>query len=122
MASSPPTESSILTNYLLLPADLRTIVTPRQFAALFPKPHSSSPQIPALYRDLETQRAATIAEVRENIEAELRKGRKMRAEVARIRREAEGEGGDDEVEIERAVRALSRVTASSCLLPWRWLT
>lgn len=121
MVPSPPTESSILTTYLLLPADLRTIVTPRQFAALFPKPHSSSPQIPALYRDLEAQRAATVAEVRENIEAEVRKGRRMRAEVARIRREAEGGGGDDEVEIERAVRIIYRVTASFCLLPWQWL-
>ena len=112
MPPSTPTESSILTTYLLLPADLRTIVTPRQFAALFPKPHSSSPQIPALYRDLETQRAAAVAEVRENIEAEVRRGRKMRAEVARVRREAEGEGGDDEVEIERAVRTPSRAPMS----------
>lgn len=122
MPPSPPTESSILTAYLLLPADLRAIVTPRQFAAFFPKPHSSSPQIPALYRDLETQRAATIAEVRDNIEAEVRKGRKMRAEVARIRREAEEGGGDDEVEIERAVRIPSRAAASFRFLTWRRLT
>lgn len=99
----PPTESTILTSYLLLPADLRSIITPTQFAALFPRSAASSPQIPALYRDLETQREAAIAAVRENIEAEVRRGRQMRAEVARLRREEEEIGGDDEMEVERAV-------------------
>ncbi|CAI4217219.1 unnamed protein product [Parascedosporium putredinis] len=33
-----PTESQILTNYLLLPADLRSVITPDKFAALFPAP------------------------------------------------------------------------------------
>ena len=100
----PPTESTILTNYLLLPADLRTIITPTQFAALFPRAAASSPQVPSLYRDLETQRAAAVAEVKENIGEEARRGRKIRAEVARLRREEEGEGVDDEMEVERAVR------------------
>ncbi|SPO03366.1 uncharacterized protein DNG_06049 [Cephalotrichum gorgonifer] len=99
----PPTESTILSTYLLLPADLRTIISPNQFAALFPKSFSSSPQIQSLYRDIENQRAAAIATVRENIEAEVKRGRKMRAEVARLRREEEGSGADDEVEIERAL-------------------
>ncbi|KAL2112033.1 hypothetical protein VUR80DRAFT_8710 [Thermomyces stellatus] len=99
----PPTESTILTSYLLLPADLRSIITPTQFAALFPRSAASSPQIPALYRDLETQREAAIAAVRENIEAEVRRGRQMRAEVARLRREEEEIGGDDEMEVERAL-------------------
>lgn len=100
---APPTESEILTNYLLLPAELRSIVSPRQFATLFPKAAASSPEITLLYRDLEDQRAAAIATVRENIEAEVRRGRRMRAEVARARREEEGDGGDDEMEVERAV-------------------
>ena len=109
----PPTEATILSTYLLLPADLRSIITPAQFAGLFPKAAASSPQITSLYRDLETQRAATITEVRENIEAEVRRGRKMRAEVARSRREEEGEAGDDEMEVERAVRlSLSPLPAS----------
>lgn len=99
----PPTESAILTSYLILPADLRAIITPAQFAALFPKSAASSPQVPALYRDLEAQRAAAVAAVRENIDAEVRRGRKMRAEVARSRRAEEGDAGDDEMEVERAV-------------------
>lgn len=114
---SPPTESTILASYLLLPADLRSIITPSQFAALFPKSAASSPQVPALYRDLEAQRTAAIAAVRENIEAEVRRGRKMRAEVARLRRAEEGEAADDEMEVERAV-CLSSVPAATWEFPY----
>ena len=100
---STPTESQILTNYLLLPADLRTIITPNQFAALFPRPHQSSPNIQTLYRDLEHQRSAAVDAVRKNIAVETKRGYRLRDEVAKARREEEQGEEDDEIEIEKAV-------------------
>lgn len=100
-----PTESQILTNYLLLPADLRSVITPDKFAALFPRALQASPNVQTLYRDLEQQRADAVETVRANIEAETKRGYRIRNEVAKARRrEREGNGEiDDEIEIERAV-------------------
>jgi len=103
-----PTESAILHNYLLAGAQLPAIVTLEQFTALFPKPQRSSPQVKALYRDLQRQRNGVVDSVSANIEAEAKRGRLLRREVARARKEAEGREADDEREIERAVSRGSR--------------
>ena len=100
-----PTEASILQNYLLLPARLPTIITFREFTAYFPKSQQSSPQIRALYRDLQRQRNAVVDAVAADIDAEVKQGRALRRTVAKARREAEQDDEhDDEIEIERDVR------------------
>ena len=98
-----PTEASLLTNFLVVPAPLPAIMTLAQFAALFPRPLRASPQVRALYRDLQQRRNAVVDAVAAGIAAEVRRGRALRGEVARLRRAAEVEEGDDELDIERAV-------------------
>lgn len=98
-----PTEATILTNYLLVPAQLPAIVSLKEFTDLFPRALQSSPQVRRLYRDLQNQRNALIDEVAANIETEVKRGRVLRREVLLARREAEDQQGDDEIDLERAV-------------------
>lgn len=103
-----PTEATILQNYLLLPSSLPAILSLQDFTSYFPKSQRSSPQIRALYRDLQRQRNVVLETVSSNIDSEVKQGRALRRAVAKARREAErGEGQDDEIEIERNVRWLS---------------
>ncbi|KAF3765451.1 hypothetical protein M406DRAFT_256966 [Cryphonectria parasitica EP155] len=98
-----PTEATILTNYLLVPAQLPAIISLREFTELFPRSQQSSPQIRRLYRDLQTQRNALIDDVAANIEHEARRGKVLRREALRAKREAESQEVDDEIDVERAL-------------------
>lgn len=105
----PPSEQEILTDYLIQPSALTSIITFEQFQALFPASLQASPQVRSLYRDLRVQRDLVIAEVQANIEEEVRRGKAMRNEIRRARQEAaaaEAEDDDREIELERAVRGL----------------
>ncbi|KAI2610826.1 Cnl2/NKP2 family protein-domain-containing protein [Hypoxylon fragiforme] len=96
-------EATILRNYLLLPARLPTFISLQDFTSLFPKSQQSSPQIRALYRDLQQQRNSVVDGVSQNIDAQIRQGKALRREVIKARREAELEEQDDEIEIERTL-------------------
>lgn len=98
-----PTEEEILTNYLIQPAGLTSIITIDQFKALFPRQVQNSPQLRALFRDLQAQRGAVIDNVSAAIELEAERGVAMRKEVLKQYREAEREELDGEIELERAV-------------------
>ena len=98
-----PTESEILANYLLQPAPLTAMTTFEQFKVLFPRPLHASPQLRALFRDLEGQRNSAVDAVAANVAAEAKRGVVMRREVLRARREAEQEEADGEMEMERAL-------------------
>lgn len=100
---APPTESDILTNYLLQPAPLPSITTFNQFALLFPRPLHNSSQLRSLYRDLQAQRNVVVDAVAASIQDEVKRGAVMRREVLRQKREAERDDMDGEVEMERAV-------------------
>lgn len=97
----PPTEAKILTNYLLVPAQLPAVISLQEFIALFPRPLQSSPQVRSLYRDLQSQRNALVDAVASEIEDEVRRGKALRRAVIKTKREAEAHEYDDEVEIER---------------------
>ncbi|KAB8288205.1 hypothetical protein EYC80_010210 [Monilinia laxa] len=99
----PPTEQKILTNFLLPPAPLPTIITLQSFTALFPRSQQSSPQIRTLYRDLQHQRAQIADSVTAEIEREARRGKAIERAVARGRRQDERVVQDDEVDVERAL-------------------
>lgn len=99
----PPTESDILSHYLLLPAPLTSITTFDQFRTLFPRQWQYTPQVHSLFRDLQAQRLATVDAVAEGIAVEARRGAAMRREVLRQRLDAEREDADAEIELERAV-------------------
>lgn len=84
-----PTESSVLSNFLLPPAPLPTILSLRQFTDLFPRAYQSNPSIPKLYRELQHQRAIDTDDVKRNIAAECKRGERQAREVARARRRDE---------------------------------
>lgn len=113
----PPTEQKILSDYLLVPAQLPAIISLQEFTALFPKSQQGSPGIRSLYRDLQSQRNATVDSVAEAIEAEAKKGKALRRHVIRARREAEEQDQDDELDIERMVSfnqdSVSRVSKTN---------
>lgn len=83
-----PTETSILSNFLLHPAPLPAIISLQQFTELFPPTQRADPQIPVLYRELQHQRAMDTDDVRRNIAAEAIRGQAHMREVRRERRRA----------------------------------
>lgn len=103
-----PTESDILTNFLLQPAGLTSITTLQQFESLFPSALHGSPQLRSLFRDLQSQRNAVVDLVAANIATEVKRGVVMRREVVRAKREAEQEEVDGELEVQRAVSISGR--------------
>jgi centromere-localized protein 2 len=101
-----PSESEVLTNYLLQPSKLTSIITFPQFQALFPAAVADKPALRTLFHDIRLQRDAILGEVAANIEAEVIRGNVMRKEVLRVRRGAVSaavEDVDGEIELERAV-------------------
>lgn len=99
----PPTEAKILSTFLLTPSPLPTIITLKAFTALFPSSPQSSPQIRALYRDLQYQRALVVDTVAHAVAAEVKRGNTQRRIVARSRARGEKQAQDDEVDIEETV-------------------
>ncbi|KAF2964800.1 hypothetical protein GQX73_g8763 [Xylaria multiplex] len=105
-----PTEATILQNYLLLPSRLPSIISVQDFASLFPKSQQSSPQVRALYRDLQQQRNAVVDAVAASIDAEVKHANALRRTIIRTKKQGESEEQDDEVEIERALFGSTSVT------------
>jgi centromere-localized protein 2 len=99
-----PTEATILSTFLLPPAPLPSIITLKAFTELFPRAQQSSPQIKALYRDLQHQRSRLTDSITRNIGAEVKRGNAQRRVIVRARRAAEKEDQDDEVDVEETVR------------------
>jgi centromere-localized protein 2 len=87
----PPTESQILSHFLLPPAPLPAVISLSKFTDLFPADVRSNPQIPVLYRELQHQRAIDVDDVKSNISNEVKKGDRQRKEIARARRRKEDE-------------------------------
>jgi len=98
-----PTEATILSTFLLTPAPLTAIISLKTFTELFPRAQQSSPQIRALYRDLQHQRARLTDAVAHNIIVEIKRGNAQRRAVLKSRRQDAREEQDDEVDIENAV-------------------
>ncbi|KAL8282323.1 hypothetical protein RB601_008282 [Gaeumannomyces tritici] len=101
-----PTESTILSNYLLVPAQLPTIISLDEFRSFFPPGQRSSPQVRTLYRDLQRQRNAIVDNVAENIDAEAgQRARAIRRQVARVKLGAAADEIDPEDEVEKVLLA-----------------
>ncbi|KAH8842424.1 hypothetical protein MCOR27_005756 [Pyricularia oryzae] len=104
-----PTESTILSNFLLAPAQLPTIISMDEFKALFPLQHRSSAQVRSLYRDLQRQRSNVVEVVSENIAEETsRHANVIRRQVTRADRIGTlADEYDAEDEVEKALVASS---------------
>jgi len=84
-----PSESSILRNFLLPPAPLPVALPFDQFKDLFPRSLQANPEVVALYRELQHQRAIDMDDVKRNIETEVKKGELQRREVLRARKKSQ---------------------------------
>ncbi|KLU91559.1 hypothetical protein MAPG_10077 [Magnaporthiopsis poae ATCC 64411] len=101
-----PTESTILSNYLLVPAQLPTIISLDEFRSFFPPGQRSSPQVRTLYRDLQRQRNSIVDDVADNIDVEAgQHARAIRRQVARIKLGAAADEVDPEDEVEKVLLA-----------------
>ncbi|OAX83251.1 hypothetical protein ACJ72_02396 [Emergomyces africanus] len=89
-----PSEVSILTNFLLSPSSLPTLISLEKFTELFPRRLRSHPQIRVLYRELQHIRSQDLDLVRENIDKEIRRGERQREELRSAKR-ATGVSGMD---------------------------
>lgn len=76
-----PSEESILSNFLLSPAPLPTVMSLQKFTELFPKRLRAHPHIRTLYRELQQVREQDMDRVNENIDNEIKQGEKQRAEL-----------------------------------------
>ena len=98
-----PTEHTILTNFLLAPAALPSVVTMSSFKSFFPRAEQSSPEIKRLYHALQNNRSLLTDNIAENIELEVKRGNAQRQAVVRARRSAEKNALEEEVIIEKTV-------------------
>jgi centromere-localized protein 2 len=76
-----PSEESILSNFLLSPAPLPTVMSLQKFTELFPKRLRNHPHIRTLYRELQQVREHDMDRVNENIDQELKQGERQIAEL-----------------------------------------
>jgi Cnl2/NKP2 family protein len=83
-----PSESSIISSFLLTPATLPSTISIQQFTALFPRAQQTNPQIRSLYRELQHQRAIAVDDVSQNIEDEAQRGKSQRLQIARMRKQS----------------------------------
>lgn len=79
--SMAPSEASILSNFLLSPASLPTIISLQQFTELFPKKLRAHPHIRVLYRELQQLREQDMDTVNGNIDQEVRQAETQKAEL-----------------------------------------
>ncbi|CAK7563184.1 MAG: hypothetical protein SEPTF4163_001046 [Sporothrix epigloea] len=117
-----PSEASILEQFLLAPSHLPTILPLDDFVLLFPRALQSSPQVRALYRDLQRQRNAVIDAVAAEIDDEVARGRILRRHALRARLRADAQedtAGDDELLIERFVATSGPPIGTSGIGPAR---
>lgn len=82
----PETEQTILSNFLLPPAPLPSIISLEKFRELFPRSQRSNPQVDHLYRELQGLRALDIGNVKRNISREVKRGERQRRQVVKTRR------------------------------------
>ncbi|KAK1139321.1 hypothetical protein N8T08_001092 [Aspergillus melleus] len=96
-----PSEASILSNFLLTPASLPTVMSLQKFTELFPKRLRSHPHIRVLYRELQQLREQDMDLVNENIDKEIDQGEIQKADLRKAMMEAgvDGLSADDQREM-----------------------
>lgn len=98
-----PSEESILSNFLLSPAPLPTVLSLQKFTELFPKRLRNHPHIRTLYRELQQVREHDMDRVNENIDRELKQGERQKAELRKSTLAAGVEAANEEQQREMDV-------------------
>ena len=99
------TEATILSSYLTTPSQLPTIISLKEFTALFPRALQDSPLIRSLYRDLQSQRSIVVDDVVENITIELKTSKGLRRALVAARRQEYTDEYDPDTAAHRMVHA-----------------
>lgn len=86
-----PKESTLLSDFLLVPADLRNILTLEQFTDIFPQSQRDSPAIKSLYQELRRLRQEDIDIVQGRIADEVKKSKSLRQKAMRERKQNDQE-------------------------------
>ncbi|KAL4919979.1 Ctf8-domain-containing protein [Aspergillus aurantiobrunneus] len=89
-----PSETSILSNFLLSAASLPTVMSLQQFTELFPKRLRTHSHIRVLYREIQQLREQDMDIVNENIDKEVRQGDSQKAELRKSIAETGVDGAD----------------------------
>lgn len=76
-----PSETSILSSFLLSPASLPTVISLQQFTELFPKRLRSHPHVRILYRELQETREQDMDTVNGNIDQETKQGERQKEQL-----------------------------------------
>ncbi|KAB8072891.1 Cnl2/NKP2 family protein-domain-containing protein [Aspergillus leporis] len=110
-----PSEESILSNFLLSPASLPTIISLQQFTELFPKRLRSHPHIRALYRELQQLREQDMDLVNGNIDQELRQGENQKVELRKsfLKTGVDGMSANDQREIDMDLQLFGQTSTTS---------
>ncbi|KAJ5234214.1 uncharacterized protein N7469_003382 [Penicillium citrinum] len=97
-----PTEESILSNFLLSPAPLPTVLSLQKFTELFPKRLRGHPHIRTLYRELQQVREHDLDRINENIDEETQRGERQKAELRKASRASgvEAANADEQRELD----------------------
>ncbi|KAE8352370.1 Cnl2/NKP2 family protein-domain-containing protein [Aspergillus coremiiformis] len=111
----PPSETSILSNFLLSPASLPTVISLQQFTELFPKRLRSHPHIRVLYRELQQLREQDMDLVNGNIDQELRQGETQKSELRKsiLTVGVDGMSVDDQREMDLDVQLFGQPSTAS---------
>ncbi|KAL4792130.1 Cnl2/NKP2 family protein-domain-containing protein [Aspergillus venezuelensis] len=110
-----PSETSILSNFLLTAASLPTVMSLQQFTELFPKRLRAHPHIRVLYRELQQLREQDMDIVSENIDKEVRRGESQKVELRKSLAKTGVDGADlkDQHEMDMDVQLFGPTSASS---------
>ncbi|PYH80913.1 hypothetical protein BO82DRAFT_375305 [Aspergillus uvarum CBS 121591] len=110
-----PSETAILSNFLLTPAPLPTIISLQQFTELFPKRLRSHPHIRVLYRELQEIREQDLDLVNENIDKEAVQGERQKAELRKslMKTGIDGISSAEQREMDMDVELFGQTTSTS---------
>ncbi|KAL6238156.1 hypothetical protein BDW75DRAFT_202113 [Aspergillus navahoensis] len=109
-----PSETSILSSFLLSAASLPQIISLKQFTGLFPKRLRSHPHIRVLYRELQQLREQDMDMVNENIDKEVRQGDRQKADLRKsiAKTGVDDSGSNDQREMDMDVHLFGSTSAS----------
>ncbi|PYI22519.1 hypothetical protein BO86DRAFT_385989 [Aspergillus japonicus CBS 114.51] len=110
-----PSETAILSNFLLTPAPLPTIISLQQFTEFFPKRLRSHPHIRVLYRELQEIREQDMDLVNENIDKEAVQGERQKAELRKslMKTGIDGISSAEQREMDMDVELFGQTTSTS---------
>lgn len=109
-----PSEESILSNFLLTPAPLPTVLSLQKFTELFPKRLRNHPHIRTLYRELQQAREHDLDQVNGNIDSEIQQGERQKAELrkAGLATGVEAANDDEQKEMDMDLHLFGQTTTN----------